>query len=66
MPLTQLHQTRTGLADKTIFICLSQRVASNIQAIVGDDQQVYFLTVGASVSDPPTHDETKKLIVERE
>jgi hypothetical protein len=66
MPLTQLLQKKTGLANKTIFICLSQRVASNIQAIVRDDQQVYFLTMGASVSDPPTHDETKKLILERE
>jgi hypothetical protein len=56
MPLTQLLQKRTGLANKTIFICLSQRVASNIQAIVGDDQQVYFLTMGASVSDTPTQE----------
>jgi hypothetical protein len=59
MPLTQLLQKRTGLADKTIFIYVSQQFASNIQTIVRDDQQVHFLTVGASVSDLPTHDETK-------
>ena len=37
-----------------------------MEAIGGDDQQIYFLAIGASVSDPPTHDETKKLIFERD
>ena len=53
-------------ANKTIFVCLTERRAANIKAVVGDDQQIYFLANGAPVSDPPTHDDTKNPIFDRD
>ena len=57
--MTLVTQKGTFLANKTVFVGLTQRRAADIKTIGSDDQQIYFLAIGAPVSDPPTHDETK-------
>jgi hypothetical protein len=64
--MTFVTQRGTFLANKTVFIGLTQRRAADIETIGCDDQQIYFLAIGAPVSDPPTHDKTKKLIFKRD